>query len=196
MAIVQKQNPPTAGRNIIGKALRDLWGRPDRRGALGGAVVSLSEPLPLYSLRLDDIDKPESISRAKPIGWRYLVENPQGVAYADLVAGPDGGEAFASLSRNQNAERLSQAAHLAESVAIGLSDCEARILDIPALNISAVWLAGAQWKFIPYIDLEKLGKPDAKISVDDNFLNRVAERAEQLRRHLSNIRDQRKGVDH
>jgi hypothetical protein len=188
MPIVQKRTPPASGQNIIGKALRDLWGRPDPQDLLGGATINLSRPLPVYSLRLDDIGKSDTISRARPVGWRYLVEKPGGVAYADLVESPDGAPAFASLSRNRNAERLSQAAHFAESVASGLSDCEARILDIPPLHISAIWLAGPESKFIPYIDLEKLREPDAKISVDEKFLERLTKRAEELRQHLSDTR--------
>ena len=188
MPIVQKRNPPANGRNIIGKALRDLWGRPDPNALLGGATINLSEPLPLYSLRLDDIGKHDMLSKAKLVGWRYLMEKPGGVAYADLIETPGGSPAFASLSPNRNAERLSQAAHLAETVASGLSDCEARILDIPALHISTIWLACSEPKFIPYIDLEKLREPETKISVDEDFLVRLTKRAEQLRQHLSDPR--------
>jgi hypothetical protein len=69
MAIVQKRKPPAEAQSIIGKALRDLWGRPDPHDVLGGAI-NLSQPLPVYNLRLEDIDKPDSISMAKPVGWR------------------------------------------------------------------------------------------------------------------------------
>jgi hypothetical protein len=51
MAIVQKRKPPAEAQSIIGKALRDLWGRPDPHDVLGGAI-NLSQPLPVYNLRL------------------------------------------------------------------------------------------------------------------------------------------------
>jgi hypothetical protein len=183
MAIIQKRAPPAAGENIIGRALQDLWGRPDPRDLMGGATINLSKPLPVYRLQLEDIGKPDTIGMAKPVAWRYLLEKAGGVAYADLVEAQGGAQTFASLSRNPNAYRLSQAAHVAEKVAKDLPDCEARILDVPALHLSAVWLSGPDSKFIPYIDQEKLPKPDSQVKVDPDFMDRVTRRAEELKRH-------------
>ena len=183
MSIVQKRNPPPAGQSIVTNALRDLW-QPDPHEALGGAAINLSQPLPVYSLQLADIDKADSINKAKSVGWRYLMEKAGGAAYADLVESSAGEPAFASLSRNRNAERLNQAAHLAEKVADGGPTYEARILDVPALHISAIWLLGLDSKFIPYIDPERLRAPDAEISVDHEFLDRLTRRAKELRQLL------------
>jgi hypothetical protein len=185
MAIVQKRTPPKQGQSIIGNALRDLWGAPDLTESAGGATIDLSQPLPVYSLGLEDIQEPGSIKKAKPVGWRYLIEKGGNIGYADLVESSSGDQSFASLSRNRNAERLNEAAHVAESVAKGLPDCEARILDIPAIHIAAIWLFGTNSTFIPYIDPEMLQKPDARIAVDPEFLNRITARASELRQHLS-----------
>jgi hypothetical protein len=138
----------------------------------------------VYYLGLDDIQGVDSLGKAKHVGWRYLVEDSNSVAYADLVENQGGEQAFSSLSRNRNAERLSQAAHVAEKEATGLPDCEARILDVPALQISSIWLFGPSPRFIPYIDPERLREPDASVSVDPDFLDRLVGRANQLRRHL------------
>jgi hypothetical protein len=163
--------------------LGDLWGQPDPHDALGGAVT-FSQPLPVYRLSLNDIGEPNSINKAELTGWRYLLEKGGGSAYADLVERPNKEQEFASLAENKNAERLNQAAHLAEQVAENLPDCEARILDVPALSIAALWLFGRQSSFIPYIDPEKLTGPNPKVSVDDQFLPRVTRRAEELKQQL------------
>jgi hypothetical protein len=121
---------------------------------------------------------------AKPVGWRYLLEKAGGIAYADLIEKPGGDPSFASLSRNRNADRLNQAAHLAEALAADLPDCEARILDVPSPHMSALWLFGSESKFIPYIDPERLSQPNAQIAVDKEFLDRLTKRAKDLRQHL------------
>ena len=185
MAIVQKQSPPADGATIVGNAIRNLWRRPGAIAeALGGASVNLSQPLPVYSLGLDDIHGPDCINKVKIAGWRYLMEDSNTVAYADLVDHPTGGQIFASLSRNLNAERLREAANLAEKVASGLPDCEARVLDVPALQVSAIWLFGASSRFIPYMDPEWFGGPSASVSVDPDLLDRLTRRADELRLHL------------
>ncbi len=163
--------------------MRDLGAARVVAETLGGAAVNIAEPLPVYRLALDDIEGPDMLAKAKPVGWRYLLEEPGQVAYADLTDGSGGNQAFASLSRNRNAERLNEAAHLAEKVAANLPDVEARILDVPALHLSAVWLSGSVSAFIPYIDPETLGG-DARVKVDESLVPRMTERAFTLRRQL------------
>ncbi len=181
MSIIQKQAPPDRGGTVVRNALRDLWGEEADPSMLGGAALDLGLPLPVYRLRLDDIRDTASIKKARLVGWRYLMEKEGNSAYADVVVTSNGDPSFASLSRNKNAERLNQAAHLAESVAEGLPECEARILDIPALHISAIWLLENVSTFIPYIDADQLRDPEAKISVDPLFLDRIAKRARERR---------------
>jgi hypothetical protein len=189
MAIVQTRKPPEAGSLAIGRALNDLRGQPERAELLGGAEIDLSQPLPVYRLGLDEVEGHESLDRAKHVGWRYLVEPPGGgsVAYADVKETSGGGSRFASLSQNRNAERLMQAAHLAQQVAEDLpDDCEARVLDVPALYLSAIWLTAARPIFIPYIDAQRLADPSAKIEVEPDFLNRLLNAARTARQQLNN----------
>jgi hypothetical protein len=157
--------------------------------ALGGAAVNFSEPLPVYTLNLDDIHGPSSTSKAQLAGWRYLLERIDGggIAYADVLD-TKGKQAFGGVAANKNAERLNQAAHLAEDVAKNLPDVEARILNVPSLNLSAIWLFGDQEKFIPFIDPEKFRDPEATVSVDPNLVDRLTTRADELRSHLSDMK--------
>jgi hypothetical protein len=189
MAIVQTRKPPAAGPLAIGRALNDLRGQPDRAELLGGARINLSQPLPVYRLGLDELQGPESLDKAQHVGWRYLVERPGGgsAAYADVKETSGEEPRFASLSQNRNAARLSQAAHLAERVAKDLrDDCEARILDVPALYISTIWLTCTTPIFIPFIDGVRLADPSTSVEVDSNFVVRLLERAQVARQQLNN----------
>jgi len=189
MAIVQKQQPPPSGPRVIGRALRDLRGPPDTRALLGSASINLSAPLPFYRLGLDQIDGSDFLKNAMQVGWRYLIEGGTGgadggVAYADVKETGGGDSKFTSLSHNENAERLMQAAHLAQSVAADITgDCEARILDVPAVYVSTIWLSCATPVFIPYI--YPPGFRSNEIEVQSNFLEQLQKFAEAARKHLN-----------
>jgi hypothetical protein len=180
MGIVLKKGPDN-GQSEIGKALSDLRGRDAGPEALlGGAAISLSAPLPVYRLGLDEIEAQASLSRAEHVGWRYLIEGSgQGAAFAD-VNETEGDPRFASFSQNENADRLIAAANLAQEVAQGLPETyEARILDVPALYTSAIWLSGAEDIFIPYVDMRRLrGKA---VQVEPTFLSNLVTRAQHAR---------------
>jgi hypothetical protein len=118
-------------------------------------------------LDLKRFRRPEDIENAEMFGWRYLFEDPydHGVGFADVrVSG--GSARFTSLSKNKNAGRLTEAAHLAQAIA-EKSDAnyEARILEIPQIYVSAIWLAGPKSILIPYIDRTTLFAPDASVQI-------------------------------
>lgn len=180
MPIVQKTPPPAAGPNAIGLALRDLSPPSASAAASGGARINLSKPLPVYTLHLDQLHGRESLQHAKLATWRYLIDD--GAAYADVRhAGEDA--KFASLSRNPNAKRLAEAAHLAEAIAKDLPDeVEARILEVPALYVSAIWLTGTKPMFIPYIDAR--ARQDEPVRAEPDLLDVLVRLADIARQHL------------
>ena len=186
MAIVQKQQAPQLGPTVISRALQDLRAPINAEFALGGAQLKISQPLPVYRLGLEHVLRPDLLKRAVHTGWRYLLEGTAGgsVGYAD-VKEPKGGVAkFSSLSHNKNANRLMEAAHLAQKIAAGLSDdYEARVLDISALYTSAIWLDGRSPIFIPYISPE-IARGERGVQVDPAFLDEVAKKANRALRHL------------
>jgi hypothetical protein len=191
MAIVRTRQPPLTGPQLIGKALRDLGSHPDRAAALAmaGGGINLSQPIPVYRLGLDDIDDEHCIDKAVEVGWRYLLEPAAGggAGYADVRPEQGGDFKFTSLSRNANADRLLQAAHLAQQVGEGSTVAyEPRILDVPALYIAAVWLAAPAPVFIPYIDPAHLGQPGAEVRAQPDFLGDLVQAAAQAKRHLDN----------
>ncbi len=155
----------------------------------GGAAINLSQPLPVYRLGLDDIDDEHCIDKAVEIGWRYLIEPAGGVGgagFADVRPAQGGEFKFTSLSQNANADRLLEAAHLAQQIGEGsAAEYEARILDVPAVYISAIWLAAPTPVFIPYIDPAHLGQPGAKVRVQPDFLKDLVLSVAQAKRHLN-----------
>lgn len=180
MAITVTRQPPPSGPAAIMRALSDL--NPPT-GRLGGAQVDISAPLGLYRLGLDDIEAENSFDRAELAGWRYLLEGGgQSVGAADVIVAENGQARFASLSRNEQADFLLQAAHIAEHVAEELTDdCEARILVIPSLYISALWLTSSPPVFIPFLDAARPIHHAEEVSVRPNFAADLIMRAEAAR---------------
>jgi len=189
MAIVRQRQPPATGPQLVGRALSDLGGHPDRASLLGGAAINLSQPLPVYRLGLEDIDDEKCIEKAVEVGWRYLIEpaGGGGAGYADVRKAPDGNFKFTSLSKNANADRLLEAAHLAQQVGEESAvEYDARILDVPALYISAIWLAAPTPVFVPYIDPARLVQSGAeKVRVQPDFLRVLVQSAAEAKRHLN-----------
>ncbi|MGY2053032.1 hypothetical protein [Methylobacterium sp. JK268] len=185
MTLILRPAPPK-GRATVTRALRDLWTRDPGGDAVGGTPINLAEPIPVYRLGLDQIDDVGCLKQAAPVGWRYLLEAGRAhVAVAD-VGERDGETRFASLSRGDEAQRLMEAAELAASLAeASPEDYEIRILDVPALHASAVWLSGARDVFIPYLDVKR--RRGATIEVADDFLATLVARAEVMRDTLARL---------
>lgn len=187
--IVHNQTPPSDGLKAIGNALADLAGhRAPQGAALAGSRVNISAPLPIYRLELADIKDESSVNLAKRAGWRYLIEpqNSQKVAYADLIEAPNGDAVFVSYSRNRNAENLLKALHIADDIAAKLPEVyEARLLDVPALYLAAVWLQAGDSIFIPYIDGQRFADPAATVHVQDDFPSKLLARAQAASKHFS-----------
>lgn len=145
---------PADGRDVLLDALKYLMSS----GDTGGSVpVEISRPLPLYILNLADLrNDPKPLTRANRVGWRYLVERGDISEFADLYCEDDGGVTFGSLSRGSVARQLEKAAECAYDVALGKDERTLRILEVPALSSSALWLAGNTDVFIPFRAREPL----------------------------------------
>jgi hypothetical protein len=186
MAITVSGKSPAAASQAIGKALRDLGG-PAFGLETGGGPIQISGGLPVYRLGLDDIVGVDSLKRAVKVGWRYIVTpSDGGIGYADVNESAGGAAKFASLARNRNAERLTEAVHLAEKLAPTLpGDYEARILDVPALFQSALWLEGSRPVFIPFIDRNRLSRADETVRVEPEFVPKLLRDAVGARRQFA-----------
>ena len=180
MAIHALRQPPESGPATIIRALGDL-APPESR--LGGGRLDISLPFTLYRLGLDDIDNTFNLDRAEFVGWRYILDGGGHRTGTADVAQPEAGQPrFAGLARNEQADFLLQAAHLAERVAESLSDdCEAHILVVPALYVSAVWLTAIPPIFIPFLDASHPIRGVDDVTVRPDFMTNIVERARLAR---------------
>ena len=187
--IVRNQIPPSDGLKAVGNALADLAGhQAPEMAALAGSQVNVAAPLPIYRLDLVDLKDKSSVYQARPAGWRYLIEtlNAQEVAYADVIEASNGDAVFVSYSRNRNAQNLLSAVHFADQIAAHEPEAyEARLLDIPALYVAAVWLKGETSIFIPYIDRHRFADPKASVYAQGDFPRKLVVAAQAALKHFS-----------
>jgi hypothetical protein len=143
MAIRSPQGPAGAP-NSIGKAMRDLG----LRGPLESLTISASQPIPVFSLQLDEIG-PGFLGRARRSGWRYLLAGRKSAADVDDNAEFDG------IVHGELPDLLMQACQHASSLFEARPEqFEARILEIPALYVVALWIFGPEQVFFSLLDLD------------------------------------------
>lgn len=180
MAIKAFRQPPPSGRMTVVRALGELA---PRGGALGGNAIHISRPLPVFRLGLDDLTEPDALDRAEFVAWRYLIAGGgRGAGMADVGEASGGDTVFGSLARNEQADFLLEATHLAQSVADRTSqDCDVRVLQVPSLYTTALWLTTDPPVFIPVLDVERPVRSVAQVKVEPEFLPRLVARARDKR---------------
>jgi len=175
---IETRSAPAGVAQQLTTALEDIAPAPLGARTLEKSPMDISKPLPVYILGLQEAAGGGFPEGARMVGWRYLLAGPA-VATADINAKDQGGTAaFNKLTHGANAERLNDALPVAEQKYGSSTGYEARILDLPALNLGAVWLSAAQSNvFIPYLDESTLsGKPP---SIDMDFKSKVESAAKQ-----------------
>lgn len=142
---------PPAPAGMTGVVVQALSRLPKRGKSLAADTVETADtPLPVYSLALDALDGDDPLGRATLVGWRYLVRQNGRLAAADAREG-DGTASFAQLNRGPLVEALAQAAARAEQLASEEGvDGEARILEIPALKVAAIWIHGGDDRLLRF----------------------------------------------
>jgi hypothetical protein len=164
MALIFDRNVPAGVVDLARSTLGDLATVPDSRGGrspLAKAIVS-NTPLPVYSLRLDALARAgepwdAGLTGAEPESWRMFVMDggePTGVAD---VAPPGGGDAARFLSYTRGPQVASFGRVLTDAEdgkRLEGRKFEPRFLEIPGINVSAVWFRALD------------GQTDAVIPVD------------------------------
>ena len=201
MAVVTSAGPENAS-SIIGEALSQFSAVATKRNVasqlgnagspLGGALPSLSEPVQVYLLPLEDIkpgfDLQSLESAAKPIGWRYLVATGgQPTIAADLKSNTSENASFSRINAGPVAAQLAAACEKATEL-FGSRDPETynvRLLEIPSLSEQTLWLHGPTHDhFLPYWP----APADNQIREDTQFLQNLDRRAQaRLAIHHSSV---------
>ena len=182
---IKAREAPAANAAVLSKGLNDVAPLRGRESLLGGSEVAATmRPIPLYSVGLDNLAEGMGLEGAEQIGWRYLVYGTQAVGIADLDdKGGEGAPRFSAFSEGERAKCLNSALKYAEDkYQSGDNIYDVRILEIPSLYSTAVWLAGNSNIFIPFMDNGKLCQIG---SVDqEQFLSELINLASKQRQLL------------
>ena len=183
MAIKPASGSSEPGLQIVAQALRDLEPQME---SLGGGLVDVSYPLAIYLLDLDDTAEPDGLDHARFVGWRYLIEGGgRNTGTADVGQTEAGDLRFANLARNEQADFLLEATHLAQMIASDRVDCEARVLIVPSLYVTAIWLTTSPPVFIPIIDAARPIRNGLDLKIRTGFLEELAQRARVAKENMT-----------
>jgi hypothetical protein len=143
---VTLSDAPAEALALVGRAVGDLM-PPSRMRRFAAAMTGTSParssaPIPIYTLEVAALDRPQPLDEARKAGWRSVTSSGSQTAVVDL-AGDSGDELrFNQMSRGSAAPRLIEACAWAERESQGQTDYEIRILTIPPLHLEALWMAG------------------------------------------------------
>lgn len=183
---ITKVQGPSDGASIVSRAVSHLRrsNTPFGHLHLMSAPVQpkVTQPLPLYSLQLDDIVDEDFPQRARFAGWRYLVIDSGSIAAADV--GPLG-DKFQRLMHGRHGAYLMSAVKFAEdNFGTATDDYRLRVLEIPVLYVAALWLLGSDDKFIPFLDASgEVAQTGTEFApkIDESFISRIVEMANAKR---------------
>jgi hypothetical protein len=130
--------------------------------ALRGAPadqLDVSTPHQVFTLGQDDIAAGGGLERARPVGWRYLIESAgQPIASAETTEAPDGTQVLSNFTEGRFVNATATAVNAAHALPqLAAAGFELRLLRIPALYLMALWLHGPSDLLIP-LDPSPIGK--------------------------------------
>lgn len=104
--------------------------------------LDVSTPHEIYTIGLDDLVAGRSLDAARPVGWRYLVEdagNP--IASAETTIAPDGSQVLSQFTEGPYVGATATAVRNARALPqLEKAGYDLRLLRIPALYLMALWL--------------------------------------------------------
>jgi hypothetical protein len=138
MAIVG-QAEPVGGREIIHAALSRRIRRPKPIASLKGSPKT-GAALPVYRISRKGALVSKPLSRAKKIGWRYLIVGGSAIGLAVLARRSQRLE-FGGIHEGALPDSLLKAAELAEQRSgAETKTFEPRLLEIPSQHVFALWM--------------------------------------------------------
>jgi hypothetical protein len=138
------------------------------------AAPSMTPPIPLYLVALNQITGARFLADLTPVAWRYFILGQGPVAVADLRADkPGAAPRVTDVSRGRLADRLLQATDLADTM-FGKQAAiyEPGVIEIPALQIVELWLHGSQLDVFIKVS-EGATNAKAPVELDPDFIDRV-----------------------
>jgi hypothetical protein len=109
--------------------------------------LSLTQPHQIFSLGLSDLASGKGLEAAKPTGWRYLVQSGENaLASAETAVTPAGPEhVFSAFNSGRLVASTVEALRTAQQLPHAKQrSFEPRLLRVPGLYFTAVWLHDTQ----------------------------------------------------
>jgi len=178
-------DPPTGVPDKVRSKLRAFADGSDfSTKALRGArkdQLDVSTPHQVFTLGLDDIAAGGGLDRARPVGWRYLVEEGgQLIASAETRAAPDGTEEVSQFSEGPLVAETDKAVKAIRKLPqLAAAGFELRLLRVPTLYVMALWLHAPATDLLVPLAPSSIGKAGKPMPAAEFFadLSEVATRA-------------------
>lgn len=154
------------------------------------AKVNMVTTLPVYNLGLSDVTAKRGLSSAVQTGWRSLLGTDAEVyAASDVHTNATSSPVFAQINTGPFVKGLDQALKSAHSDAhFGIAKYEVRVLSIPALYVTALWLVDNSGKamIVPVDPCPAYLKANTPITEQDfiSAISTVAQQAEAANQQL------------
>ncbi|HTS61031.1 MAG TPA: hypothetical protein VMH28_03350 [Candidatus Acidoferrales bacterium] len=149
MPLIAPEPPPQVAETVQSTFRAAVEPRSVKIPALRRAAgpLTLTEPHQIFSLGLNDLAAGRALEGAKPTGWRYLVRDTENVLASAETAIREGGAEHVFSAFNASAAVASTVRAL--QTARGLPEVrggsfEQRLLRIPALYFTALWMHSTQ----------------------------------------------------
>jgi hypothetical protein len=144
---IQAPNPPTAALDAVRTAVRSfaeeaMFRTPALRAAQP-EQLTINEPHQVFLLGLDDLRAGAGLTRARLVGWRYLVqEGEKVIATAEsALAGRGDAQVFSNFNEGPFVASTAAALSMAKTdPRVSQGTYEQRLLHVPALYVMALWL--------------------------------------------------------
>lgn len=130
--VMSKLHSFSDGAKFTTPALREA--RKDR--------LALSAPHQVFTMGLDDVAAGGGLDRARPVGWRFLIqEDGNAVASAETTPGQDGTDEVSHFNEGPFVAATDQAMAAVRNLPqLKSAGFDLRLLRIPALYMMALWL--------------------------------------------------------
>jgi hypothetical protein len=180
------KDPPSAAMAQLSQALQLVA----KRSRQGFTADQARFPHPVYVLGLDEVAKSTLIANvARHVSWRYLILTSPASSAEISVWGKE--PKFSELNYGVYAQNsLNQIEALQASPQFGREEYEVRLLRIPALNVSALWLCSpAQDVFVPIAPTSSALRAGSLYS-EHELLHALQPEATQLRKSAKHVKEQ------
>jgi hypothetical protein len=140
--------------------------------------LDLSTPHQVFTMAIDDITSGAGLDRARPVGWRYLVEDAgQPIASAETTPDPDGAQEVSQFTEGPFVAETDKAVKAVRKLPqLAAAGFELRLLRIPALYVMALWLHSPVTDLLVPLSPSPVGK-DGKPTPAAEFLADLSELA-------------------